>query len=161
MGSNNKYQEKREGKKLKADTKTKAEVMAFLNRFSQAYEKRKIDDLTALFAPDPNVVLIGTGVDWKLVGMDEIKARAERDWTQSETSSLEVGWTTISKIGSVALVAAEVTARVKMEGKESVFPWRFSDALDNREGKWLGCQFHLSAPAGGQAEGKSWPTKQG
>lgn len=132
-----------------------------MNKFSQSYKERKIDDLMALVAPDPNVVLIGTGVDWKVVGFNEIKARAERDWTQSEASSFEFGWTSISRIGSVALVAAEVTARVKIEGEESVFPWRLSAVLDNREGKWLLCQFHLSAPAGGQAEGLSWPTNQG
>jgi hypothetical protein len=65
----------------------------------------------ALVAPDPNVVLIGTGVDWKVVSFDEIKA--------------------------------------------------LSAVLDNREGKWLLCQFQLSEPAGGQAEGLSWPTHQG
>ena len=96
-----------------------------MNKFSQSYKERKIDDLMALVASDPNVVLIGTGVYWKVFGFDEIKARAERDWTQSEDSSFEFGWTSISRIGSVALVAAEVTARVKIEGEESVFPWRF------------------------------------
>ena len=135
--------------------------MAFLNRFARAYEERKIDDLMALFAPDPDVVLIGTGVDGKLVGMDEIKARAERDWAQSEASSFEFGWTSVSKVGSVALVAADVTARAKIAGQEAAFPWRLTAALDNRAGKWLMCQSHLSAPAGGQAEGESWPTRQG
>jgi len=113
----------------------------------------------ALVAPDPNVVLIGTGVDWKVVGFDKIKARAERDWAQSEASSSEYGWNSISRIGSVAFVAAEVTARAKIGGEESVFPWRLSAVLDNREGKWLLCQFHLSAPATGQTEGESWPTQ--
>lgn len=143
----------------KVDLKTEAEVKAFLNEFSKAYKERKIDELMALIAPDPDIVLIGTGVDWKVIGFDEIKARAERDWTQSEASSLEFGWTSISRIGSVVLVAAEVTARVRIEGEESVFPWRLSAVLDNREGKWLMYQFHLSAPAGGQTEGKSWPTQ--
>ena len=143
---------------MKANAKTEAEVKAFLNRFTRAYKERKIDDLMKLFAPDPDVVLIGTGVDWKLVGMDEIKARAERDWSQSEASSFEFGWTSISKAGSAALVAAEVTARAKIAGRESVFPWRLTAALDKRVGKWLLCQLHISAQASGQAEGKSWPT---
>jgi len=151
---------RRGGINLKAGTKTEAEVKAFLNEFSKSYKERRIDDLMALVAPDPNVVLIGTGVDWKVVGFDEIKARAERDWIQSEASSFEFGWTSISRIGSVVLVAAEVIARVKMKGRESVFPWRLSAVLDNQEGKWLLCQFHLSAPASRQTEGKSWPTQQ-
>jgi ketosteroid isomerase-like protein len=145
---------------LKADSKTEIEVMAFMNRFNRAYRTRKIDDLMALFAPDPDVVLIGTGLDGRLVGRDKIRARAERDWAQSEASSFEYGWTSVSKIGSVALVSAEVTARANIAGKENVFPWRFTAALDNRAGKWLVCQLHLSAPASGQTEGKSWPTKQ-
>lgn len=146
---------------MKADAETEAEVTAFLNRFAQAYEERKIDDLMALFAPDPNVVLIGTGVDGRLVGMDEIKARAERDWAQSEASSFEFGWTSVSKIGSIALVAADIAARARIAGQETTFPWRLTAALDNREGKWLVCQLHISAPASGQVEGKSWPTRQG
>lgn len=145
---------------MKADSKTEAEVMAFMNRFARAYKERKIDELMDLFAPDPDVVLIGTGVDGILVGKEEIRARAERDWAQSEASSFEYGWTSVSKTGSTALVAADVTARAKIAGQEKVFPWRLTAALDNRAGKWLVCQFHLSAPASGQAEGRSWPTQQ-
>jgi len=136
-------------------------VKALLNRLARAYEERKIDDLMALFAPDPDVVLIGTGVDGRLVGTDEIRARAERDWAQSEASSFEFGWTSVSTAGSAALVAADVAARAKIAGQEAVFPWRLTAALDKRAGKWLVCQFHLSAPAGGQAEGESWPAQQG
>jgi len=134
-------------------------VIAVLNRLFRAYEERKIDDLLALLAPDPDVVLIGTGVDEKRVGRDEIKALAERDWTQSEASSFEFGWTSVSKAGSVALVAADGNMHVKTAEQEAAFPLRLTAVLDKREGKWLVCQFHLSAPASGQAEGESWPTQ--
>lgn len=145
---------------MKADAKTEAEVMEFLNRFAKAYEERKIDDLMALFAPDPDVVLIGSGVDWKLIGVDGIRTRAERDWAQSEASSFEFGWTSVSKAGSIVWLASEVTVRAKIAGEEATFPWRLTAVLDNRENSWLVCQLHLSAPASGQAEGRSWPAQQ-
>ena len=144
---------------MKADAETEAEVIAVLNRFAQAYEERKIDDFMALLAPDPDVVLIGSGVDEKRVGRDEIKAQAERDWTQSEASSFEFGWTLVSKAGSIALVAADANIRVKMAEQEAVFPGRLTAALDKRGGKWLFSQLHFSMPASGQAEGESWPTQ--
>lgn len=107
---------------MKANSKTETEVKAFMNNFARAYKERKIDDLMVLFAPDPDVVLIGTGVDGRLVGKSEIRARAERDWAQSEASSFEYWWTSVSKIDSVALFAAEVTTRAKIDGQEAVFP---------------------------------------
>ena len=75
---------------MKADAHTEAAVMATLEQFKQAYEQRDMARLLALFAPDPDVVLIGTGADEKRVGLAEIQTQAERDWSQSPVQS--PGW---------------------------------------------------------------------
>ena len=40
------------------------------------HTQREIDRMLACFAPDPDVVLYGTGADEKRVGLGEIEAQA-------------------------------------------------------------------------------------
>ena len=65
---------------MKADAKTEAEIMAVLNQLIEAYKKQDLDGALALYAPDPDVVTIGTGVDEKRVGLAERRTQLERDW---------------------------------------------------------------------------------
>jgi len=129
---------------MKADAKTKAEVMAVLNKFLEANEKKNWDNLQALFAPDPDVVMIG--VHEKSVGMAEIKAFVKRSWSQSEASSIEYGWTSVSAAGAVAWVAADSTSHAKVGGQEMSFPGRLTLVLEKRRDKWLIVQMHHSSP---------------
>src|SRR5438552_655600 len=48
---------------MKADPRTEAEVMHVLSRIVETASSRDIDGAMALFADDPNVFLLGTGVD--------------------------------------------------------------------------------------------------
>jgi ketosteroid isomerase-like protein len=145
-------------KTMKANGKTEAAVMEVFNQFNKAYAQRDIDTIMALVAPDPDLVLLGTGADERRVGPAELKFQAERDWSQSEALAFELGWNSISAAGSVAWLAAEATGRGKVGGQEISFPVRLSAVLEQREGKWLFVQMHLSSPAPGQAEGESIPT---
>jgi len=138
---------------MKADAKTKAEVMAVLNKFLEANEKKNWDNLQALFAPDPDVVMIG--VHEKSVGMAEIKAFVKRSWSQTKTGSIEYGWTSVSTAGAVAWVAADSTVHTKVGGQEMSSPTRITAVLEKRGDKWLIVQFHHSVPAAGQPEGKA------
>jgi ketosteroid isomerase-like protein len=92
---------------VKADAKTEAAVMAVVDKFNETYARRDIDGLLALFAPDSDLVLFGTGADEKRVGLAELKFQAERDWAQSDSISFEFGWRSVSAAGSVAWLAAE------------------------------------------------------
>ena len=144
---------------MKADSKTEAEVISVLKRFARAYEERNLNDVIELFAPDPDVMIIGTGADEKRIGLDEIKAQVERDWDQSDASSFRFDWASVSKVGSAVVVAADATIQGKVSGKEFELPGRLTAALDRRGNQWLFCQIHFSAPMAGQVEGKSWPTE--
>ncbi|MBI3961399.1 MAG: nuclear transport factor 2 family protein [Deinococcus sp.] len=144
---------------MRADSKTEAEVMAVLNQMSKAYATRDMDLLRSILVPDPDVTLIATGVDEKRVGLPEIQKQAERDWAQSESASFAFGWHQVSKADSVVWVAADLTFKAKVGGEEMVLPsGRMTAVLENRHGKWLIAQFHVSFPAAGQAEGESFPT---
>lgn len=84
---------------MKADAKTEAAVMDAFNTLWKAYETREGDRLSSMFVPDPDVLLYGTGADEKRIGLAEIKAQFERDWSQSEAASLRFDWHSVSTAG--------------------------------------------------------------
>jgi ketosteroid isomerase-like protein len=142
---------------MQADAQTQAAVMATLEQFKHAYEQRDLQGLLALFAPDSDVVLVGTGADERRVGLAEIRAQAERDWAQAEAFAVEWGGTWVSAAGPVAWVTAEAVGRVRAGGQEMELPLRLTVVLEQRGGRWLWMQVHTSVPATGQAEGESYP----
>jgi ketosteroid isomerase-like protein len=144
---------------VKADTQTEAAVLATLEQFKLAYEHRDVERLLALFAPDADVVLFGTGADEKRIGLAEIRVQAERDWAQSEAFTVEWGWHSVSTAGTVAWVAVDVTGHIRMGGQQVHLPLRLTAVLERRGANWLWVQAHASVPAEGQAEGESFPTE--
>ena len=63
-----------------------------MNQFVAAFTKGDVDGDLALFAPNPDVVVIGTGAYEKCIGLAEIRILFERDFTQSEEQSIQRGY---------------------------------------------------------------------
>ena len=143
---------------MKADPKTEAAAMKVMNQLIEAFTKRDLDGALALFAPDPDVVFIGSGADERCIGLDEVKAEFERAFAQSEEASIQLGWYSVSAAGSVAWVASDAVIQAKVSGQEISFPVRITTVLEQRGGRWLVVQSHDSLPAAEQKEGESWPT---
>ena len=73
---------------MKADPKTEEAAMNIVKKWFEAFVKRDIDAVLSFFAPDPDVVLIGTGRDEKCIGLAEIKVILERAFTQFKDASV-------------------------------------------------------------------------
>ena len=131
---------------MKADAKTESEVMSVLKKFTEAFEKRNLEDMLMLFAPDPDVVAIGSEADEKLVGMNEIKAFFKRYFDHFEALSMEFGWTMVSTAGKVAWAVIDDTVTVKAGGQETILLGRLTSVLEKRGDKWLIVQMHHSVP---------------
>ena len=142
----------------RADTKTEVAVMNVVKQWFEAFNKRDLNACLAFFAPDPDVVVIGTGGDEKCIGLAEIKAIFERAFAQFEDASVRFGWHSVSAAGSVAWVAANVILRVKTSGREISEPLRLTVVLEQRGDRWLVVQWHDSLPAAGQKEGEAFAT---
>lgn len=142
---------------MKADSKTRTEVINTLNRMTETYARRDLDSLLALWVSDPDVVSIGSGVDEKTVGLDEFKTHIMRDWEQSEAASIDLKGFSISAAGSVAWSASNATFHAKIKGKDISLIGRLTCVLEKRRGKWFFMQMHFSMPYSGQIEGESWP----
>jgi ketosteroid isomerase-like protein len=118
-----------------------------------------VETLLSAFAPDPDVVMFGTGADEKRVGPAEIRAQAERDWSQTEAASMSYGWTSVSAAGDVAWVSSDLTFALRAGGQAMQMRARLTAVLERREGSWLIVQAHFSLPAAGQEEGQSVPNR--
>jgi uncharacterized protein (TIGR02246 family) len=144
---------------MKADAMTEAAVKAVLDKVTEGYANRDVASLLSAFATDPDVVMYGTGADEKRIGLKEIQAQAERDWSQTESAAVTYESISVSSAGSVAWAAADASFRLKADGQEMTLPARITFVLENRNGQWLIVQAHFSLPAAGQGEGESFPTE--
>ena len=144
---------------MKADATTEAAVKAVLDRMAEGYARRDLAQLRAAFAPDPDVLLYGTGADEKRVGMTEIQAQAERDWAQTESAVVTFGWTSVSAAGPVAWVATDASFNLTAGGQEMKLPARITFVLEQRGADWFIVQAHFSFPTASQPKGESLPAK--
>jgi ketosteroid isomerase-like protein len=142
---------------MRADKHTEQEVMATLQTFADAWASRDIDTVLSVFGPDPDVVVIGSGLDEKRLGRAELREQLLRDWAQSDAVSVEFGWYLVSASGVVAWVTADMVVQARIAGKHMTFPGRLTAVLERRRGKWKWMQSHFSLPAVDQAKGESFP----
>jgi ketosteroid isomerase-like protein len=146
-------------KAVKADNKTETEVKAALRQFVQTYTRRDVEGTLKLLAPDPDLLIIGTGPDEKIAGIEQARVHIKRDFEQAGDMSIELGPIEVSAAGPAAWTCTDSTWRVKLGGQEMKYHWRWTMVLEKRQGKWLIVQSHLSAPAQAQAAGESYPAK--
>ncbi|MBN1762244.1 MAG: nuclear transport factor 2 family protein [Methanomicrobia archaeon] len=144
---------------MKADKKTEAEIRAVLERMAEAYENKDVDAVMSCYAPDPDVVSIGTGKDEKYIGPEQLRRAYERDFTQSESVAMTFDWLSVSTAaaGNVAWLASDITIHVQVSGKHLTLSGRLTGVVENRGGNWLLVQGHFSLPAAEQPEGQSFP----
>jgi ketosteroid isomerase-like protein len=143
---------------MKADAQTEMAVKSVLEGFAENYKRRNMDGLLAIMAPDPDVVLYGTGADEKRVGLAQVRMQVERDWSQSEAAWVDFQWMSVSASGPVAWAAADINFNLEGGGERMSFPARTTFVLEKRGNKWLIIQSHFSFPAGEQQAGESFPT---
>lgn len=143
---------------MKADPETEAAVLDVLNRFAEWYAQHDVDKLMSLYAPDPDLLTIGTGIHEKSVGPEQLRRKFELDLAQTESVSMETRWVSISGADSVAWAACEWLVRWKARGSEVSSVMRETFVLERRQGNWLIQHSHNSVPAFDQPIGEAWPT---
>ena len=143
---------------MKADPRTEAEVMHVLSRIVETASSGDVDAAIAHFADDPDVFLLGTGVDEARTGRAAIREQIERDLTQSDALSWIFSPQNISAAGSIAWTSGDVVVRVTIGGQMLDIPHRLTTVRECRGGKWLFQQMHLSFANGAQVVGQSFPT---
>ncbi len=144
---------------MRADPQTEKEVLDAISGFIAAHKNRDVEGMLARMLPDSDIVLIGTGADEKMYGIEQLKTQIERDFSQASDMSIDLRPWAVSASGPVAWVAADTTWKAKLGDQELSWDWRWTMVLEKRQGKWLLAQSHLSAPAATQEEGESFPSE--
>ena len=129
---------------MEADAVTEAAVRAVLDQLAEVYVERDVELLRAVFAPDPDVVMYSPGAKERFVGLSEIQAKAERDWSKSEAASLTYTRTSVSAAGPVAWAATDANFTVKAGGQQTTLPVRITFVLEKRGDRWLIVHAHYS-----------------
>ncbi|TWT38415.1 hypothetical protein Enr8_01070 [Blastopirellula retiformator] len=130
-----------------ATVSLEAEAMAVLREFASAYAIRDLEKLLAVFLPEPDVVLLGTGQDEKRLGLTGICEQAERDWEQADTLHFRFGWRSVSCYGDVCWIAADCFALVQAGYRQAEIPLRITAVLvRNAEDSLRIAQLHYSSP---------------
>jgi ketosteroid isomerase-like protein len=144
--------------KMKADQRTTAEVTQTFKAMFEAYKKKDLQATLSYWAPDPDLVAIGTGADEKAVGLTQFTESLKRDWAQGELQSIGVTDFSVSAAGLVAWFSADITLHGTSTDGNFDFQTRLTGVMEKRNGKWLWVQMHLSTPSCEQEHGHSWPT---
>lgn len=142
---------------MKADPKTQAEVAQAFKGMFEAYKKRDLNAALSFWAPDPDLVVIGSGGDEKGVGLAQLAESLKRDGSQGEVLKIGVKDFLVSKSGVVAWFSADITFHVRVPEREFDLTGRLTGVMEYRNGKWLWVQMHFSMPSQEQEPGKSWP----
>jgi ketosteroid isomerase-like protein len=144
---------------LKADPKTQAEVTQAFKGMFEAYKKQDLQATLQFWAPDPDVFVLGSGADEKGIGITQLTEHLKRDWAQCKVESIGIKNYMVSAAGYVAWLSADISFHGNAPGDagEIDFAGRLTGVLENRNGRWLWVQMHLSVPSVEQAEGQSWP----
>lgn len=142
---------------MNANPETIKSVHEMLRNYSQAYYDKNLEGMMQLFAPDTDLVAIGSGRDEWVKGPEELKNGFKRDMLQAENIKADFEDVTISSSGNVAWASARMAMSASVDGKETTIFGRLSIVLEKRENKWLFTHLHFSVPSEDQKEGKSFP----
>ncbi len=131
---------------MKADASTEDAILGLLSGFSANFTKQDVEGALGLFAPDAEVVMMGSE-DWEMgVGRENIRGVFKRLLSRRETYRWEWKWHMLAASGSVAWILAKGECHTRTGETETVSPYRLSSVFEKRGDRWLWVLFHGSEP---------------
>lgn len=121
-------------------------VWAVVQTFNAANSRRDSDGVLALFAPDADLVVIGSEAGETARGRDEFRAMLGRVFARGEGIAWSWTWHTVSVVRTVAWVVAEGRVHAQDAAPETGTPYRLTAIFEQREGRWLWRHYHGSEP---------------
>lgn len=129
---------------MNTSMETDEAVFRTLREFADAYSKRDLEKILKTYAPDPDVVCIGTGTNQICVGSAEVKAEFEREFARPEMLRIIPNWGKITVKGHIAWVTTNCMAEFSNNGQDETFIGCFTAILERRGQKWLFVHSHFS-----------------
>ncbi|MGI0080827.1 MAG: nuclear transport factor 2 family protein [Nitrososphaerales archaeon] len=130
---------------MRASLKIKAEVNSMLKQFSNAASQRDAEGMLALFAPDPDIVMLGSEGE-SAMNRGEFARFLKRVFSRPMTYSWKWKRKVISTRGQVAWVTAQGFVITRRNGRSSSRQYRLTAVFERRKGKWFWMHYHGSEP---------------
>jgi hypothetical protein len=127
----------------------KQKIASVLEKYVIANEDQKIEIIHEIWAPFPDIVVIGTDVGEKLVGWPTIKGAYERQFKSFEETLISVHDQVIqlNETGNTAWFSQVLNYNYIYQGKKYQYEGlRFTGVLIKHEGEWVMVQSHISKP---------------
>jgi hypothetical protein len=127
----------------------KEKIAHVLEKYVIANEDQKIEIIREIWAPFPDIVVIGTDVGEKLVGWPTIKRAYERQFASFEETLISVHDQTIklNETGNTAWFSQILNYNYIYQGRKFQHEGlRFTGVLVKHNGDWVLVQSHISIP---------------
>jgi len=133
-----------------------AEVIATMQAYVSAYQKRDIRALSAVFSHD--ISGFGSGPDEVIADHKDFIQHMKRDMSQATILAAEFTERKVFGDGRIAWVTSKSSMTFTTDGttKQTIYG-RSTMVLQNKGSGWKIEQLHFSLPYGGQAVGQSFP----
>jgi ketosteroid isomerase-like protein len=125
-------------------SKANDEVKQFLENYNKAYEKKDVNALMGMIAPDAGVVFVDSSARGRREGPDQIKKALESEFAEVKSVATQIKWMSARVKGDVAWFVVEEESMVDTGDDKFPIPSRWSGVLEKRGGKWILVQSHFS-----------------
>ncbi|MFN7137844.1 MAG: YybH family protein [Limisphaerales bacterium] len=120
-------------------------ILARLQRFSEAYERKDVAGVMATFSQTTDAtVVVGSICDEPIVGLDAIRERLEVEFTTTDTLNTRTKWMSLNVVGTAGWVTSvsEVINRAAAESMTN----RLTAVLVKEPQGWFIAHLHVSFP---------------
>lgn len=141
---------------MKLTPAQEAEVIATMNQYATAYQKKDVRTLSEIFSPD--ITGFGSGPDEVISNHNDFIRQIKRDISQADILAVEFTDRKIFGDGRVAWVTSKSSITFTIDGaaKQTLYG-RSTMVLRGTGSRWVIEQLHFSMPFGGQSQGQSFP----
>ena len=134
---------------MQTDAKIGSQVREVLARFNKLVST-KSPQVLAEFAPDDDVLLIGSDAGEVARGRQELQAFFDRIFAREVSFSWEWDRLDVSQSGELAWFFAEGRVVLTTAQERRKAPYRTSGVLERHGERWLWRQYHGSEPVTGE-----------
>ena len=141
---------------MKLTPAQEAEVIATMNQYATAYQKKDVRTLSEIFSP--NITGFGSGPDEVISNHNDFIRQIKRDMSQADILAVEFTDRKIFGDGRVAWATSKSSITFTIDGaaKQTLYG-RSTMVLRGTGSRWVIEQLHFSLPFGGQSQGQSFP----
>jgi ketosteroid isomerase-like protein len=124
------------------------EIRETLAVHDKALSDKNLDALMGTFSTDAKTVVLGTGIEERWIGPQEIRAAYTEMFKDYDPGTLQTNcdWKTggSDDTGTMAWLAAACDAKDSLQGKTREYKLNVSGTVEKQDGKWRFVVLHMS-----------------